>query len=53
MATSNGSFLDSGINLGFKLGNGLGGSIVGGYRQYFGGATIAREIELGLGMWYF
>jgi hypothetical protein len=53
LTVTSGTFLDTGVNLGFKLGDGLGGSVVTGYRHYFGGASIAGELQITLGFWLF
>ena len=47
-----GSFLESGLDLGLKAGDGFGASLIGGYRHYFAGASVAGEVQLGFAFWY-
>ena len=43
-----GSFLESGTDIGFHFGN-FGLSLFAGYRRYFGGAAVQGEVQAGLG----
>lgn len=43
---SGGQFVESGLDVGSKQGDGVGVSVIGGYRQYLGGASPSGEIEL-------
>jgi hypothetical protein len=53
LTVTSGTFLDTGVNLGFKLSDSLGGSVVTGYRHYFGGASIAGELQIMVGLSFF
>ncbi len=52
VALNGGTFVESGVDLGLKAGNGWGMFGSAGYRHYFSGSSARNEIQIGVGVSY-